>query len=263
MAKLTVFDLQQMKRDKKRIVAAMCHDYQMAQIAERAGADIITVGDSVGGRFFGQRTPFETTMDQMVAVCQGVTAGVQRSIVNCDLPFGPIQEGPAEAVRASIRLVREGHADMVKVDAAADNPDCVRAIAKAGIPVWAQFGFTPQTTAQYGGFDKITDEIRQSMRSQILEQAQMLVEAGASLFDVTNVGNEILAEIVRSVNVPVLAGLNGGPAADGRITVTYGLVGYSPAVIDKPVPGRANIGRTIYDALVKQFEAMRDGTAAP
>lgn len=263
MAKLTVADLQQMKTEKKKIVAAMCHDYQMAQIADRAGADLITVGDSVGGRFFGDSTPFEVTVDTMILCCLGVTRGVQRAVVNCDMPFGPVQKGPAAALDAAVRLLQEGHADMVKVDAAADNIEATRAICRAGIPVWAQFGFTPQTSARFGGFTNITDEVRMQFKDTFVEQAKMLEAAGVALFDCTNMGNELLGIITSVVETPVIAGFNGGPNADGRVNVSYGVVGYAASVIDKPVPGRANVGRIIHDALQTQFEAIRNGTAAP
>ena len=89
-------------------------------------------------------------MDEMVVVCQAVRRGVTRALVSVDFPFGPLQEGPASAVRAAIRLVKEAGVDMVKLDGAADYPDAVAAVTRAGIPVFAQFGITPQTALRYG-----------------------------------------------------------------------------------------------------------------
>ncbi|HEX6511522.1 MAG TPA: 3-methyl-2-oxobutanoate hydroxymethyltransferase [Chloroflexota bacterium] len=264
MSKLTVAALQQMKRDGQKIAACVAYDYQMAQILDRAGADLISVGDSVGMRFFGQPTHFETTLEQMIDCCLAVTRGVQRAVVNCDLPFGPIQEGPDSAVRAAIRLVKEGHAEMVKVDGAADNPEAVRAIAKAGIPVWAQFGFTPQTTQAYGGFTNIPPEVRERMRDTLVRQAQMIEEAGASALDCTNVGNDIVGDIARAVTIPAVGGHNTGPNADGRVTVSYSLVGYGAANVDQPAQaGRVNVGAIMFEALSTYVQSVRDGTAAP
>jgi 3-methyl-2-oxobutanoate hydroxymethyltransferase len=261
--KLTVADLQQMKRDQQKIAVGVCYDYQMAQILDRAGADMVSVGDSVGVRFYGQPTQFETTMEQMITCCLAVSHGVERAVVNCDLPFGPVQEGPQAAVRAAIRLMKEGRAEMVKVDAAADNIEATRAITRAGIPVWAQFGFTPQTTARFGGFTNINDEVRRQMKDVFVEQAKLLEDAGVSALDCTNMGNELLVAIAAAVRIPAIAGFNGGPAADGRVTVSYGVVGYGANVIDHPVTGRANVGRIIFDEMSKYFAAVRDGTAAP
>src|SRR5579864_5259222 len=147
---VTIPALHQMKRDGRKIVGVVAWDYQIAQIADRAGVDIISVGDTVGINLWGHATPLEVTMEEMIVVCKAVRRGTKRALVSCDFPFGPLQEGIDSAVRAAIRLVKEAGADIVKLDGAADFPDAVRAIARAGIPVFAQFGITPQTAAQYG-----------------------------------------------------------------------------------------------------------------
>src|SRR5206468_10566491 len=102
MAKLTVTSLQQMKRDGKKIMAAVCYDYQLAKILDRAGVDLISAGDSVGYTNFGQLTRYGTTMDEMVIVSRAVARAAQRAVVNADLPFGPVQEGYKEALKAAI-----------------------------------------------------------------------------------------------------------------------------------------------------------------
>ena len=149
--KVTLPALQQMKAAGRKIVGVVVYDYQMAQIVDRAGVDIVSVGDSVGVNVWGHRSELEVTLDQMVLVCQGVRRGVTRALGSCEVPFGPRQEGADAAVRAAVRLVKEGGADLVKLDAAASFPDAVRAVVRAGIPVWAQFGITPHTAAQHGG----------------------------------------------------------------------------------------------------------------
>src|SRR5258708_37692286 len=142
--------LQQMKRDMQKIVGVVAWDVQIAQILDRADVDIVSVGDSVGTNLWGQPSPLAVTMEEMIVVCKAVRRGVKRAVVSCDLPFGPLQEGIDSALRAAIRLVKEGGADMIKLDGAADFPEAVRAIARAGIPVFAQFGITPQTAMPYG-----------------------------------------------------------------------------------------------------------------
>lgn len=142
--------LHAMKQDGRKIVAVVVWDYQLAKVVDQAGVEIISVGDTVGTNLWGHRTPFEVTMDEMVIVCRAVRRGVTRALLSCDLPFGPIQEGTASAVRAAVRLVKEAGADMVKLDGAADYPDAVSAITRAGIPVFAQLGLTPQTALRHG-----------------------------------------------------------------------------------------------------------------
>src|SRR3981081_859017 len=128
--KVTIAALQQMKRDGRKIVGVVAWDYQIAQIADRAGVDIISVGDTVGINLWGQSTPLEVTMDQMIVVAQAVRRGTRRALVSVDFPFGPLQEGTDAAVRAAIRLVKEAGADIIKLDGAADFPEAGRAISR-------------------------------------------------------------------------------------------------------------------------------------
>lgn len=254
MAKLTVAKLWEMKKERRRIVASVCYDYQMAQILDRAGADLISVGDSIGRSYWGQATPYEVTMDQMVLTCLAVTRGVQHAVVNCDLPFGPVQAGPEHAVAAAIRLVKEGHAEMIKIDDSANNLDTVRAIVRTGIPLWCQFGFSPTTSMAIGGdFTARTDEMLAEKRDQIIREAQELEAAGAAMLDLTNVNTEIYTEVQRTVSIPVLGGQT-GPEADGRIMVITHRANQVDRT-DLPI----NIGRYIYESVSKAFDNIRSG----
>src|SRR3974377_1852335 len=114
---MTIPALQQMKREGKKSVGVVAWDYQIARIADRAGVDIVSVGDSGGVNLGGQQNPLEVTMEEMLVVCKAVRRGVARALVSCDFPFGPLQEGTESAVRAAIRLAQEGGADMVKLEA--------------------------------------------------------------------------------------------------------------------------------------------------
>src|SRR5437867_9482846 len=139
-----------MKRDGRKIVGLVAWDFQIAQIADHVGVDILSVGDSVGVHLWGHENPLQITLEEMIVVCKAVRRGVKRALLSCDFPFGPLQEGADSALRAAIRLVKEAGADMIKLDGAADFPEAVTALARAGIPVFAQFGITPQTALQYG-----------------------------------------------------------------------------------------------------------------
>src|SRR6202171_4975693 len=130
---VTIPALQQMKRDGKKIAGVVAWDYQIARIADRAGIDFISVGDSVGVNLWGHANPLEVTLDEMLVVCKAVRRGTKRELVSCDLPFGPLQEGIGSELRPAIRIVKEGGADMIKLDGAADFPEAVRALVRAGI----------------------------------------------------------------------------------------------------------------------------------
>src|SRR6202165_2855736 len=123
---VTIPALQQMKRDGRKIVGVVAWDYQIAQIVDRVGVDIVSVGDTVGVNLWGHANPLEITMEEMLVVCKAVRRGVTRALVSCDFPFGPLQEGTASAVHAAIRLVKEGGADIIKLDGVAEFPEAVR-----------------------------------------------------------------------------------------------------------------------------------------
>src|ERR1700724_3825181 len=192
MDTVTIPALQQMKRDGKKSAGVVAWDYQIARIADRAGVDIVSVGDSVGVNLWGHDNPLEVTMDEMLVVCKAVRRAVRRALVSCDFPFGPLQEGTQSALRAGIRLVKEGGSDMVKLDAAAEFPDAVRALTRAGIPVFAQFGLTPQTALRYGvpySAQALPGaQIPSEMTAKLVEEAKLLEAAGAALLDFTNSG---------------------------------------------------------------------------
>src|SRR5258707_5006569 len=192
MDPVTIPALLQMKRDGKKSAGVVAWDYQIARIADRAGVDFISVGDSVGVNLWGHANPLEVTMDEMLVVCKAVRRGTKRALVSCDLPFGPLQEGIGSALRAAIRIVKEGGADMIKLDGAAEFPEAVRALVRAGIPVFAQFGITPQTALQFGISYRAQSAAGAPAPAQItaplVEGAKGLEAAGASLLHLTNSG---------------------------------------------------------------------------
>jgi 3-methyl-2-oxobutanoate hydroxymethyltransferase len=255
--KVTVAALQQMKRDGRKIVGVVVYDFQMAQIVDRAGVDIVSVGDSVGVNLWGQRSELEVTLDHMLLACNAVRRGVERALVSCDLPYGPMQEGAEAAVRAAARLVEDAGADMLKLDAAADHLDAVRAVAAAGIPVWAQFGITPHTASRYGGMSNASHELAGRMTEQFVADAKRLEDAGASLLDFTHSGPVAGPAVTDAVSIPVIGGLGGGPWLDGRVRAVVNAVGYLAAALDDTTDRYANVARVTFDAIQSYAEDVR------
>lgn len=261
MEKVTIPALQQMKRDGRKIVGVVAWDYQIAQIVDRAGVDIVSVGDTVGINLWGHPNPLEITMEEMVVVCKAVRRGVARALVSCDFPFGPLQEGTGSALRAAIRLVKEAGADMIKLDGAADFPDAVRAISRAGIPVFAQFGITPQTALQYGieynTMLKSAAQLPVAMTAKLVEQAKRLEDAGAALIDFTHSGPVAGPAVVSAVAIPVIGGLGGGPWLDGRMRMAHAAIGYAASALDAPTESYANVARITLDAITAYADDVR------
>jgi 3-methyl-2-oxobutanoate hydroxymethyltransferase len=262
-SKITIPALQQMKRDGRKIAGVVAWDYPMARIADRAGIDIVSVGDSVGVNLWGHANPLEVTMDEMVVVCKAVRRGVTRALVSCDFPFGPLQEGTDAALRAAIRLVKEAGADMIKLDGAADFPDAVRALVRAGIPVFAQFGITPQTALQYGipyGAQSAPGaQVPPEMTAKLVEEAKLLEAAGASLLDFTNSGPVAGAAVVAAVSIPVIGGFGGGPWLDGRVRLAHTAIGYAEKWLDAKTETYANVAKISLDAFTALIADVRAG----
>lgn len=258
-SRVTIQALQQMKRDGRKIVAVVVYDYPMARIVDRAGVDVVSVGDSVGVNMWGHESELEVTLDQMLLACRAVRRGVERALVSCDMPHGPVQEGPEAAVRAATRLVKEGGADLVKLDAAAEHPDAVRAVARAGVSVWAQLGITPHTAARYGGMAKAGPELAAARKDEFVAEAKRLEEDGASLLDFTNSGPVAGPAVTQAVTVPVIGGLGGGPWLDGRVRAIGNAVGYTAAALDDTLERYANVARITLDAIQAYAEDVRAG----
>jgi len=261
MDKVTIPALQQMKADGRKIVGVVAWDFQVAQIADRAGVEIVSVGDSVGTNLWGRPDPTEVTLDEMVIVCKAVRRGVKSALVSCDFPYGPVQQGTASALAAAKRLVEEGGADMVKVDAAADYPEAVRAIVNAGIPVFAHMGVTPQTAAKHG-IDYATmlkgrTEVPAQMTEQLVAEAKLLEDCGVALIDFQNSGQVAGTAVTRAVMVPVVGGLGGGPWLDGRMRMAHAAIGYAASAIDTPPETYANVARITLDALGAYADDVR------
>ena len=250
---VTIPALQQMKADGCKIVGVVAWDYQMAQIVDRTGVDIVSVGDTVGVNLWGHANPLEITMEEMLVVCKAVRRGVKRALLSCDFPYGPLQEGTDSAVRAAIRLVKEAGVDMIKLDGAADFPEAVQALVRAGIPVFAQFGITPQTALQYGipyaAASAPGAQVPPEMTARLIGEAKRLEAAGASLLDFTNSGPVAGPAVAQAVRIPVLGGFGGGPWLDGRVRMAHAAIGYAASSIDSQVESYANVARIALDAI--------------
>ena len=237
MDRITIAALQQMKRDIRKIVGVVVYDYQMARIVDRAGVDIVSVGDSVGVNMWGHDSENDVTLDEMLIACAAVRRGVTRALVSCDVP------GSADPVAAARVLVKSGGADMVKVEA---DSATVRAIVGSGIPVWAQL-----SGQEAGG--------RGQEISVLLDEAKRLEVAGASLLDFRHSGPEAGPVVARGVSIPVIGGLGGGPWLDGRVRAVVNAIGYTAAALDDNADRYANVARVALDAITSYAEDVRGG----
>ena len=185
---------------------------------------------------------------------------MRRALLSVDFPFGPLQSGRSEALVAAIRLAKEAGVDLVKLDGASDHLESVEAITRAGIPVFAQFGVTPQTSLKYG-IDysaASTARVPDDMLDELVAEARRLESAGAVALNFTNSGPVVGPAVVDAVAIPVLGGFGGGPWLDGRIRMATAAIGYDARNVDREPDTYANVARVAYDALVECASDIRN-----
>jgi 3-methyl-2-oxobutanoate hydroxymethyltransferase len=236
--KITIARLQQMKRDGQKIVAVVVYDYPMARIADRAGVDIVSVGDSVGVNMWGHAAEEDITLDEMLVVCRAVDRGATHALVSCDVP-GRVRD----VVDAARALVHDGGAAIVKLDA---DPSTIHAIVEAGVPVWAQM------SGQAAGG-------RAQEVAELVERAHALETAGASLLDFRHSGPVLGPAVAKAVSIPVIGGLGGGPWLDGRVRAIANAIGYSATALDDQADRYANVARVGFEAITAYSADVRGG----
>lgn len=260
---VTVGALQQMKHDGRKIVGVVAWDYQNAAIADRAGVEIVSVGDSVGVNLWGHRSPLQVTMDEMTIVARAVRRGVTHALVSVDIPFGPVQEGTASAVRAAVRFAKEAGADLVKIDGAADFPEAVSAVTRAGIPVWAQLGITPQTALQHGvSYAELLTpgaQVPPGMTDELVAEARLLQEAGAALLDFQHSGPVAGPAVTAAVGIPVIGGAGGGPWLDGRVRLAQTATGSAAKTLGTTPDSYVHVAQATLDAFTALIADARAG----
>jgi 3-methyl-2-oxobutanoate hydroxymethyltransferase len=261
--KVTIPLLQQMKRHGQKSVGLVAWDYQIARIADRAGFDFISVGDSVGVNLWGRSDVLDVTLEEMLICCKAVRRGTVRALLSCDMPYGPVQHGSDAALAAAQRLMREGGADLIKIDAATEFPQVVLALVEGGIPVFAQFGLTPQTASKYGipysAQNLPGAQASAEAAARLVEEAKLLEAAGACLLDFTNSGPIAGAAVAAAVKIPVIGGFGGGPWLDGRVRLAHTAIGYGEKWLDASTDTYANTARAAHDAFTALIADARAG----
>jgi 3-methyl-2-oxobutanoate hydroxymethyltransferase len=236
-------------KGSRRLVMVTAADEPSARLADRAGVDIVLVGDSLAMASLGRPDTLSVTLDEMIHHTRAAAAGVRRALLIADLPFGSYQTSVPDAVRSAVRLVAEGGARGVKLEG--PRPLETAAIAAAGIPVIGHLGLTPQSLHRMGGY-RVQGRDREHAL-ELLEQARALEQAGAFLLVLEAVPAPVGAAITRATRIPTI-GIGAGPDCDGQVLVFADLVGLSEPPLPRFVRRYADIGATIQKA-VESFAA--------
>ena len=253
--KVTIPYLLNLKREKKPIVSATVYDYQMGCIMDRAGVDLILVGDT-GGRFaLGHKDNQSCTMEEMLIMTRSVARGAKRAFVVGDLPFMSYQVNTEEAIRNAGRFIQQAGADGVKLEGGKRFAPVVEAIVSAGIPVLGHIGYTPMTTM--GMATVTTDQVVSDMDEEaILRDAHSIQDAGAFGIVLSRIPPPSAARITKELSIFTIGAHNAdGPAIGG----TSNMLGMDASQIDKPTSRYGPVARIIYEAMCQYIAEARAG----
>jgi 3-methyl-2-oxobutanoate hydroxymethyltransferase len=259
MPKLSIPELQERKTRGPKITVLTAYDYPTARIVDRAGVDMVLVGDSLGMVCLGYPDTVPVTMEEMLHHTAAAARGTEHAVVIADMPFLSYQVSVEEAVRNAGRLFQKGRADGVKLEGGVTQADKIEAIVRAGIPVMGHIGLTPQTATQLGGFKVQGRDPK--VAKQLLEDAKAVQEAGAFSVTLECVPSSLAAQITQALSIPTI-GIGAGPHCDGQVLVIHDLVGLFERFTPKFVKRYANVAEGIR-AAVEAYKAEVESGAFP
>jgi len=220
--RITTRTLAELKAKGEKIAMLTAYDFTMAGIVDKAGIDVILVGDSASNVMAGHETTLPITLDQMIYHAASVVRGVERALVVVDLPFGTYQADSKEALRSAIRIMKEAGAHAVKLEGGSQIQDSIERILKAGIPVMGHLGLTPQSIYKFGTYSVRAKEEKEA--EQLLKDAQMLEKSGCFGIVVEKIPAKLAEKVTQTVNIPVI-GIGAGAQVDGQVLVLNDMLG--------------------------------------
>jgi 3-methyl-2-oxobutanoate hydroxymethyltransferase len=220
--RITTRTLSEMKANGEKIAMLTAYDYTMAGIVDKAGIDVILVGDSASNVMAGHETTLPITLDQMIYHAASVVRGVERALVVVDLPFGTYQADSKEALRSAIRIMKEAGAHAVKLEGGSQIQDSIERILQAGIPVMGHLGLTPQSIYKFGTYTVRAKEKAEA--EQLIFDAQMLEKAGCFGIVLEKIPAKLAEKVAQMVSIPII-GIGAGAHVDGQVLVLNDMLG--------------------------------------
>jgi 3-methyl-2-oxobutanoate hydroxymethyltransferase len=249
--KITTHQLQEMKIRGEKISMLTAYDYSMAKIIDGAGMDVILVGDSASNVMAGNETTLPITLDQMIYHATSVVKAVKRALVVVDIPFGHYQGSSGEALRSSIRIMKESGAHAVKLEGGSEVKDSVLRILSAGVPVMGHLGLTPQSIYKFGTYTVRARE--EAEANKLLEDARMLQECGCFALVLEKIPAALASKVATELKIPVI-GIGAGPGVDGQVLVMQDMLGITKEFKPRFLRRYADLHTVITDA-VKRYIA--------
>lgn len=244
--KVTTARLLDMKQRGEKIAMLTAYDYSMAKLIDEAGIDAILVGDSASNVMAGNMTTLPITLDQMIYHAKSVVKGTERALVVCDMPFGTYQGNPMEALASAIRIMKESHAEAVKMEGGTEIRESIERILSAGIPVMGHLGLTPQSINKFGTYAVRAKEDREA--EKLISDARMLEEIGCFALVLEKIPAALATRVAKEVSIPVI-GIGAGNGVDGQVLVMHDMLGINKGFSPKFLRRYADLSTVINDAV--------------
>ena len=252
--KVTTHRLIEMKQRGEKISMLTAYDYSMAKLIDQAGMDVILVGDSASNVMAGNVTTLPITLDQMIYHGKSVMKAVNRALVVVDLPFGMCQGNSKEALASAIRVMKETHADCIKLEGGAEVRESIERILCAGIPIMGHLGLTPQSINKFGTYTVRARE--EAEANKLIEDAHLLEEIGCFALVLEKIPAELAARVASELTIPVI-GIGAGGGVDGQVLVMQDMLGINQGFSPRFLRRYANLGEEITRAVQAYIEDVK------
>lgn len=254
--KVTTRRLIEMKQRGEKISMLTAYDYSSAKILDEAGIDVLLVGDSASNVMAGNMTTLPITLDQMIYHAKSVIKGTKRALVVCDMPFGTYQGNPMEALASAIRIMKESHAEAVKMEGGSEIRESIERILSAGIPVMGHLGLTPQSINKFGTYNVRAKE--EAEANKLIEDAKMLEEVGCFGIVLEKIPAVLAEKVAKEVSIPII-GIGAGGGVDGQVLVMHDMLGINQGFSPRFLRRYANLAEVMTDAVQNYIADVKSG----
>ena len=252
--KVTTHRLIEMKQRGEKISMLTAYDYSMAQLIDQAGMDVILVGDSASNVMAGNVTTLPITLDQMIYHGKSVVKAVKRALVVVDLPFGTYQGNSKEALASAIRVMKETHADCIKLEGGSEIRESIERILCAGIPVMGHLGLTPQSINKFGTYTVRARE--EAEAKKLIADAHLLEEIGCFAIVLEKIPAALAAQVASELTIPII-GIGAGGGVDGQVLVMHDMLGINQGFSPRFLRRYANLAEDITRAVQTYIEDVK------
>jgi len=255
--KVTTHRLAEMKQRGEKISMLTAYDFSSAKIVDAAGIDVILVGDSASNVMAGNVTTLPITLDQMIYHAKSVMKGTDRALVVVDMPFGSYQGNSKEALASAIRIMKESHAEAVKMEGGSEIRESIERILCAGIPVMGHLGLTPQSINKFGTYNVRARE--QAEADKLIADAMMLEQIGCFAIVFEKIPADLARKVAEKLTIPVI-GIGAGGGVDGQVLVMHDMLGINQGFSPRFLRRYADLASVMHGAICQYIDDVKSGS---